>query len=51
MVRANRVMAWILIAIGVALLVESVLVGGGTFGYYIAAVFIALGIVRFRATR
>lgn len=51
MLRAHRAFAIVFMVLGVALLVESILVGGGTFGYFIAAVFIALGIVRFRATR
>jgi hypothetical protein len=51
MLRAHRAFAIVFMVLGVALLVESILVGGGTFGYFIAAVFIALGIVRLRATR
>lgn len=51
MLRAQRAFAFVFLGLGVALLVESVAVGGGTFGYFIAAIFIAIGILRFRATR
>jgi hypothetical protein len=51
MLRAQRVFAFVFLVIGVALLVESVVVGGGTFGYFIGSIFIAIGILRFRATR
>jgi hypothetical protein len=51
MLRAQRAFAFVFLLLGVALLVESVVVGGGTFGYFIAATFIAIGILRFRATR
>ncbi len=51
MLRAQRAFAFVFLVLGAALLVESVVVGGGTFGYFIGAIFIAIGILRFRATR
>jgi hypothetical protein len=51
MLAARRFMAVLLLVIGVALLVETIAVGGGQVGFLAAAVFIALGILRLRATR
>jgi hypothetical protein len=51
MLTAQRTFAVIFLLLGAALLVESIVVGGGSFGYLIAVIFIALGILRLRATR
>jgi hypothetical protein len=51
MLTVQRVFAVAFLLLGAALLVESVVVGAGTFGYLIAVIFIGLGIVRLRATR
>ena len=51
MVRANRVMAWVLIAIGVALLVETAVIRGGSVGYLGGVAFVGLGVLRLRASR
>jgi hypothetical protein len=47
----NRILAYVFIAIGVALLVETALLGGGSVGFLAGAVFIALGLLRRRAMR
>ncbi len=51
MLRAHRVIAVVLLAIGVALLVETALLGGGQVGLLMGAVFCALGVLRWRALR
>ena len=51
MLTANRVMAWILLLIGVALVVETIAIRGGTVGYLGGVAFIALGVIRLRAAR
>jgi hypothetical protein len=51
MLRVNRTMGVILIAIGVALLLRTVTLGGGQVGYLAGAVFLALGMLRLRAAR
>ena len=50
LLRANRVMAVVLLAIGVALLVETAYVGGGAVGFILGAGFVVLGYLRLRAT-
>jgi hypothetical protein len=47
----NRVLSFAFILIGVALLIETAVLGGGEVGFLAGAVFIALGILRRRATR
>jgi hypothetical protein len=52
--RVNRILAYVFIAIGVALLVETAALGtkpGFQVGYLAGVVFIALGILRQRAMR
>ena len=44
-------MAVVLLVIGVALLVRTLLLGGGQVGFLAAAVFIVLGLLRLRAAR
>jgi hypothetical protein len=45
----NRILAGAFLIIGVALLVETAVLGGGEVGFLSGAVFIALGILRWRA--
>jgi len=49
MLRVNQVMAAVLFVIGVALLLRTLQVGGGQVGFLAAAVFIVLGVLRWRA--
>jgi hypothetical protein len=49
--RVNRALAWVFIAIGVAALVETALLGGGQVGFLVGVVFLALGFLRRRAMR
>jgi hypothetical protein len=51
MLTVQRVMALVLLLIGVALLVETVAIGGGQVGFLAGAVFVALGLLRLRASR
>ena len=51
MLTVQRVMALVLLVIGAALLVETVAIGGGQVGFLAGAVFVALGLLRLRATR
>ncbi len=48
MLNFQRAIAIIFVAIGVAALVETLVIGGGEVGFLLAAVFIALGVVRWR---
>jgi hypothetical protein len=50
-VAVSRILAYVFILIGVVLLIETALLGGGQVGYLAGAVFIALGLLRRRATR
>ena len=47
----NRILAAAFILIGVALLIETAILGGGQVGFIAGAVFIALGLLRRRAMR
>jgi hypothetical protein len=49
LLRVNIVMAVVLIAIGVAALVETAVQGGGQLGFLVGLAFIALGVLRWRA--
>ena len=51
MIAVNRILAYAFIVIGVVLLVETAVLGGGEVGFLAGAVFIALGLLRRRATR
>jgi len=51
MVTLSRVMAWVLLGLGVAILAETVWVGGGQVGFLGGAVFVLLGIIRIRSLR
>jgi hypothetical protein len=49
LLRVNHFLAVLFVVIGVALLVETVAVHGGSVGYLMGAVFVALGVLRWRA--
>ena len=49
MLRVNRILSVTFVTIGLALLVETAILGGGQVGFVAGAVFIALGILRYRA--
>jgi hypothetical protein len=51
MLRAQRLVALVFLALGVALLVRTVTLGGGQVGLLAAAVFLLLGLLRLRAAR
>jgi hypothetical protein len=51
MLALGRVMAYLLLALGIAILVETAFVGGGQVGFLAGAVFALLGIIRIRALR
>lgn len=53
MLTVQRILAFVFILIGVVLLIETALLGGRGFqtGYLAGVVFIALGLLRRRATR
>ena len=51
MVALSRAMAWVLLGLGIAILVETIWVGGGQVGFLGGAVFVVLGILRLRALR
>jgi hypothetical protein len=51
MLRGQRVVALVFLALGVALLVRTVTLGGGQVGFLAAAVFLLLGLLRLRAAR
>jgi hypothetical protein len=51
MLRAQRLVALVFLALGVALLVRTVTLGGGQVGFLAAAVFLLLGLLRLRAAR
>jgi hypothetical protein len=48
---ANRILSYVFVLIGVVLLVETALLGGGQVGFLAGGVFVALGILRWRAMR
>jgi hypothetical protein len=45
----NRILAGAFLVIGAALLIETALLGGGQVGFLSGAVFVVLGILRWRA--
>ena len=51
MLRVQRVVSYVFLALGVALLVETVAISGGSVGYLAGVVFLALGVLRLRAAR
>ncbi len=51
MLTANRLFAILFLLLGVAILVRTLALGGGQVGFLAAAVFIALGALRWRAAR
>jgi hypothetical protein len=50
LLRVNRAMAVVFTAIGAALLAETAYHGGGQVGFLLGAVFVVLGVLRWRAT-
>jgi hypothetical protein len=50
-IAVNRILAYVFIVIGVVLLVETAVLGGGEVGFLAGAVFIVLGLLRRRAIR
>jgi hypothetical protein len=51
MYRTNRLLAFGFVALGVVILVATVVAGGGQVGFLIGAVYVALGVLRLRAYR
>jgi hypothetical protein len=51
MIAANRAVAYLFLAIGLAILAETIWLGGGQVGFLAGAVFIVLGAIRLRALR
>jgi hypothetical protein len=51
MVALTRVIAYAFLAIGLAILAETLWLGGGQVGFLAGAVFIVLGVIRLRALR
>ena len=51
MVAAARAVAYVLLAIGIAILAETIWLGGGQVGFLAGAVFVLLGLLRLRALR
>lgn len=51
MLRLNRAIAYVFLGLGVALLIETIAIRGGSVGYLAGVVFIALGVLRLRAAR
>ena len=49
MVAASRAVAYLYLAIGIAILAETIWLGGGQVGFLAGAVFIVLGLIRLRA--
>ena len=51
MLHANRVIAYVFLALALAIAVRTALAGGGQVGFLVAAVFLLLGWLRLRAAR
>ena len=51
MLLISRVLAYTLLGLGVAILAETIWVGGGQVGFLAGAVFVVLGVIRLRALR
>ena len=51
MLQANRVLAYVFLALALAIAVRTALAGGGQVGFLVAAVFLLLGWLRLRAMR
>jgi hypothetical protein len=49
MVAASRAVAYLFLAIGIAILAETIWLGRGQVGFLAGAVFIVLGVIRLRA--
>ena len=51
MAAVGRVMAYVLLVLGIVILAETIWIGGGQVGVLAGAVFVILGILRLRALR
>jgi hypothetical protein len=51
MIAASRAIAYVFLGLGVAILAETLWLGGGQVGFLAAGVFLILGIIRLRALR
>ena len=51
MIAASRAVAYLFLAIGAAILAETIWLGGGQVGFLAGAVFVLLGVIRLRAMR
>jgi hypothetical protein len=51
MVAASRTVAYVLLVLGIAILAETIWLGGGQVGFLAGAVFVLLGVIRLRALR
>jgi hypothetical protein len=51
MVAASRAVAYLFLAIGIAILAETIWLGGGQVGFLAGVVFLILGAIRLRALR
>jgi hypothetical protein len=51
MVALTRIVAYVFLAIGAAILAETIWLGGGQVGFLAGAVFLVLGVLRLRALR
>ena len=51
MLTAQRLFAAVFVGVGVAIIVRTTMLGGGQVGYLAGAVMVAVGILRWRATR
>jgi hypothetical protein len=49
MLTVNRILAVLFVAIGLAILVRTIAIGGGQVGLLAGVVFLALGVLRLRA--
>jgi hypothetical protein len=50
LLRINRILAGVFVALGVALLVVTAAAGGGQVGFLLGGVFVVLGVLRWRAS-
>jgi hypothetical protein len=48
MLAASRVMGYVLLGLGIAILAETIWLGGGQVGFLAGAVFVILGLLRLR---
>jgi hypothetical protein len=48
---ASRAIAYVLVGLGIAIVAETIWLGGGQVGFLAGAVFVLLGVIRLRALR